>query len=346
MITFIPSSDGKELTVAMVETPHTYQLADGSTLAHHKPLLLARGAHCGGDCGEDDYSSIAQFLYARKTPEQALTSLNGALQGGAAWQVSGELSLNGPTEPLSIRTGVRQRNDDGSLHRIPITAEEREDFTWITDINDLAPGTQGVQSAIAGSSNPGSHVAARLKLRSGKVMTYSVIKIDGSARPVHFRKPSGEGPDAPYTQALANWVMAEINVPGDSIEIVQQNFANPTQKRTMTLTPVNNTVEIAMLNLPPYETPDPDAPRSLPQPGQHFQIYYDLVKTPPAQADRLVPHLPLAPLASDPQSDWAALHPKVALWSYLLEDLNLNPRGKGPYEVALCPITRSRDQNP
>lgn len=341
LITFIPSSDGKELTVAMIDTPHAYEMADGTTLAHHKPLLLARAASCEGDCPTDDHTSIAKFLYANKTAQQGLTSLNIALQGGAAWQLSGsELSLVGPKGPLEIRTGTRGLNDDGTLHRIPLTSEEREDFSWVADISDLAPGTEGYKSSLTASGNPGDLVAARLKLRSGKVITYSVIKIDGKARPVHFRKPSGEGPDAPYAQALANWVEATILVSGDSLEIVDQSFADPARKRTMKLHPLESGVEIALLNLPPYETPDPDAPVPTPKPGQHFQIYYDLVKTPPAKAERLIPHLPLEPLASDPQMDWAALHPGEARWSNLLEQLGLSPRGKGPYEVALCPITK------
>jgi len=341
LIAFIPSSDGKELTVAMIDTPHAYEMADGTTLAHHKPLLLARAASCEGTCRTDDHTSIAQFLYAKKTTQEALTSFNGALLGGGAWQLSGsELSLDGPEGPLEIRTGARGSDENGALHRVPQTAAEREDFSWVTDISDLSPGTEGYDSALTASGNPGDLVAARLRLRNGKVITYSVIKIDGKARPVHFRKPSGEGPDASYAQALANWVEATIRVPGDSLEIVDQSFADPARKRTMKLHPQNGVVEIALLNLPPYETPDPDAPSAAPKPGQHFQIYYDLVKTPPAQTERLVPHLPLSPSASDPQTDWGTLHPRQVLWSNLLEQLGLSPRGKGPYEVALCPITQ------
>lgn len=341
LITFIPSSDGKELTVVMVQTPHAYELAGGSTLAHHKPILLARAANCTGTCRTDEYTSIAQFLYARKTTQEALTSLNSALLTGGAWELSGsELSLNGPVGPLEIRTGTRGRDENGVLHRVPQTAAEREDFSWVADFSDLAPGTDGFQSALTGSANPGELVAARLKLRSGKVITYSLIKVDGKAKPVHFRKPSGEGPDAPYAQALANWVEAEIQVSGETLEIVDQSFTDGKPRRSMKLRPQDGKVELALLNLPPYETPDPDAPAATPKPGQHFQIYYDLAKTPPAQEERLVPQQPLSPCASEPQTDWASLHPRQKLWSNLLEQLGLSPRGKGPYEVAFCPITQ------
>lgn len=341
LITFLPSADGNELTVVMVDTPHAYEMADGSTLAHHKPLLLARAASCEGTCRTDDHTSIARYLYARKTIEEALTSFNSALLGGGAWQLAGSaLSLTGPEGPLEIHTGVRGRDENGALHRVPQTAAEREDFSWVTDIGDLAPGTEGFKTALTTAGNPGDLVAARLKLVSGKVITYSVIKIDGKVRPVHFRKPSGAGPDAPYAQALANWVEATIHVPGETLEIVDQNFADPTHRRTMKLRPQNGVIEIALLNLPPYETPDPEALAPSPQPGQHFQIYYDLVNTPPAQPERLVPHQPLSTSPSDPQTDWSTLHPRQALWSNLLEQLGLSPRGKSPYEVALCPVTK------
>lgn len=342
LIAFIPGDDGTELNVILVQTPHAYALADGSTLAHHRPLLLARAASCEGTCKTDDaQASIAEFLYARKTPQQALDALNVALLGGGAWRLTGsELSLNGPAGPLDIRTGVRGRDENGVLNCVPKTAEEREDFTWVANINEIAPDSEGYKSSLTQPGNPGNLVAARLKLRSGEIKTYSVIKIDGKARPVHFRKPSGTGPEAPYAQALANWVEATIKVSGNSLEIVDQDFAEPTRQRSMRLHPQDGVIELAVLNLPPYQTPDPDAPAPSPQPGQHFQIYYDLANTPAAQADRLVPHQALLPLASDPQTDWPSLHPRTEMWSHLLEQLGLSPRGKGPYEVALCPVTR------
>lgn len=341
LIAFVPSKDGKELTVLMINTPHQYKMADGTTLAHHKPLLLARAANCENTCRTDEYPSIAEFLFANKTPQEAFNALNGAILGGGAWQLSSsELRLVGPEEPLSIQTHARGRDENGTLHRVPMTPAEREDFSWVADLSDLAPGIEGFKDALTAAGDPGELVAARLKLRSGQVITYSMIRIDGKVRPIHFRKPSGEGPDAPYAQALANWVQATIHIHGEGIEIVDEDFRDKTRSRSMKLRPQGNAIEIALLNLPPFEAPPPDAPARSPQPGQHFQIYYDLAKTAPTKAARLVPHQPLNALASDPQAEWGALHPRAALWSDLLENLGLSPRGKGPYEVALCPITK------
>lgn len=344
LIAFLPNTDGTEVTVLLVNTPHEYSMADGSTLAHHLPLLLARAASCTGTCTTAEQQNIAQFMFSNKTPQQALSSLNGALLGGGAWQLSGsELALVGPQEPLAIRTGVRTRTADGALRLVPATPSEREDFSWVADLREVSPGTGGFKTALTSAeAPPGCVIAARLKLRSGKVFTYSLVKIDGKARPVHFRKPSGEGPEAPYSQALANWVAAEIRVPGDFVEIVDTNFNDSSKTRSMKLHPQDGLVEMAILNLPPFEAPAADAVPPSPQPGQHFQIYYDLVRTPPARAERLIPHQALSPAASEPQTDWAALHPRTALWSNLLEQLGMSPRGKGPYELALCPIVKNQ----
>lgn len=341
LIALQPSADGTEVNVLLVNTPHEYALADGTALAHHNPLVLARAASCEGTCTTEDHAAIAQSMYSNKTSAQAVTALNSALLGGGAWRLaSSDLTLVGPEEPLAIRTNVRGHTENGALQLVPTTPTEREDFSWVTDMSDLAPGTEGFKAAVKGTEPPpGCLIAARFKLRNGKLFTYSLVKIDAKARPVHFRKPSGEGPEASYTQAVANWVAAEIHVPGDFVELVEHDFSDSTRHRSMKLYPQDGVVEMAILNLPPFEAPAPDAIAPTPAPGQHFQIYYDLVKTPPARADRLVPYTAIAS-ASEPQVDWAMLHPRQQLWSNLLEQLNLNPRGKSPYDLTLCPITK------
>jgi hypothetical protein len=343
LIAFVPNSNGTEMNVVLANTPHEYTLADGTALPHHHPILLARASSCEGTCVTDDQPEIASYLFSNKTATQAQTSLNHALQGGGAWALAGsDLTLAGPVEPLAIRSGVRGRDDNGALLAVPRSAAEREDFTWVANIDEIAPETNGFKDSLTlPEAPPACTVAARLKLRNGKLFTYSLVKIDSKAIPVYFRKPSGEAPEAPYAQAVANWVVAEIRVPGDSVDVVEQSFNDSSKRRAMKLHPVNGVVEIALLNLPPYETPDPAAPPPPPAPGQHFQVFYDLVKRPPAYAARLVPHRALAPSASEPQVDWASLHPKDATSSELLEQLGLNPRGKGPYDLAICPIVRN-----
>jgi len=342
LIALLPSADGKELTVLLVNTRHDYALADGTALPHHTPLLVARAASCEGTCTTDSQPAIAQFLFANKTQQEALTALNGALGGGGAWLLSSsDLTLVGPQEPLAIRTDARGSNDDGTRHVIPMTAAEREDFSWVTSISGVVPGTNGFKSAVSTTDEtpPPCMVAARLRLRSGKVFTYSLVKIDGMVRPIHFRKPSGEGNDAPYAQAAANWVAAEIHVPGDVVEIDDQNFNDKDRRRVMKLHPQDGLVEVALLNFPALQAPDPNVPQPAPKPGQHYQIYYSLTKSAPAPTDRLVPYPLASPPPSEPQVDWGTLHPRAALWSNLLEQLGLSPKGKGVYEMTLCPIS-------
>ncbi|HYC60676.1 MAG TPA: hypothetical protein VEK79_14015 [Thermoanaerobaculia bacterium] len=342
LIALLPNAEGTEVVVLLVNTPHEYALANGAPLAHHTPLLLARAGACEGTCTTTDNTAIAQLLYSNKTPQQALTALNGAILSGGAWKLaSSDLTLQGPGEPLAIRTDVRTVNEDGTLQLVPMTPAQREDFTWVTSLSKVSPGIGGFKAAVTSPDPPpGCMIAARLKLRSGKLFTYSLVKIDGKARPVHFRKPSGEGPEAPYAQAAANWVAAEIRVPGDSVEIVDQKFTDSENRRSMKLYPEQGVVEVAVLNLPPFIAPAPDTIAPTPAPGQHFQIYYDLVQSPPARADRLIPHTASPASPSEPQVDWNAVHPKAELWSNLLEQLNLNPRAKAPYDLSLCPIVK------
>src|SRR2546430_46214 len=134
------------------------------------------------------------------------------------------------------------------------------------------------------------------------------------------RRPNKPSPPSmAQSSAGANWVAAEIHVPGDSVEIIDQNFSDSTKRRSMKLHPQDDVVEIAVLNLPPFEAPAPDAVAPTPAPGQYFQIYYDLVKSPPARADRLGPFATSAAGATDPQGDWGTLHPRQLLWSNLVE---------------------------
>lgn len=336
LIVFLPNSDGKELTVLLVNTPAHYALADGAALAHHRALVVARAGLCEG-CTADDDASIAQFLFGsqNQTPAQALKSFHQAIAGGGAWELSGsDLTLIGPSGPLAIRNGARAKK-----HAVPADAAEREDFSWIASLKNIAPSAGGLKAGLTGKQvPPPGLIAARLTLNSGKVFTYSVIRVGGKVRPIHFRKPSGKGPEAAYAQAMANWVEADIQVPGEVVELKETSFTDPKQTRSMKLHPQNGVVELAVLNLPPFQAPPRDAEPPVPTAGQHFQVFYDLVRKPPAPAERLVPHVAAEPAASDPEAEWAPLHPKAVMWSDLLEFLNMAPRGKGPYDLTLCPM--------
>lgn len=335
MMVFSPNQNGTEVTVLLLNAGHTHHLSDGSAMQDHKPLLIARAGNCTGDCPTRD-ADIAQFVYADQSSSVAADSLEAAVAGGGAWTLNGsdisivKPSSNDPDLPaLSI---VRDARSSGSI--IPSTSGEREDYSWVTDLHQLC-STCTVDSNIFASQPPDT-IAARLHLRNGRLLTYSVARIGSDVTPAKFARLDGTGSASSYSQAIATWVEAEIEVSGSGIEITEDKF-NGDPGRTMTLTPdSNNTVEVAVLNLPPFvppSSPNNDAP----QVGKHFEKYYDLFTNPPSQASRLVPFAGAASGSPTyPQVTWTTIHPSSTLGSDLLNALRLDV-GRGPYDRLLCP---------
>ena len=342
LIVFSPSQDGKELTVFLINVPQSHHLSDGSELGQHTPLVLARGGSCSGNCPTRD-ADIAQYLFADKSAAEGVDALDAAVTGGAAWQISGsDLSVkkgsaSDPDLPsLAFRTNVRG-TVNGAPAIIPTTSGEREDFTWISDMSQICANGCSIDPAVFNAQPPGI-VAARLHLRSGSVYTWSVARIGSSVTPVHFARLDGDGSTSTYSQAIATWVAADVNVSGNSIEIDESKF-NGDPGRSMTLSPdTNGRVEVAVLNLPSF-VPPASPVNGAPQVGKHFEMVYDLLSSPPAVETRLVPRAGAAPgSASYPDVDWSSIHPQTALWSDLLNGIRLNT-GRSVYDRILCPPT-------
>jgi hypothetical protein len=347
MIAFAPSQDGKQLTVLLLDAGHNTTLSDGTPLAHHQPLLLAR-AKCEGQCGTGD-AAIARYLFPEISAERAGDSLKQAILDGAAWQLSGvELSIhqNGTgdqvsPQPLELRQTLR-RTEDGHPQAIPSTSQEREDFGWVADLNKIAPSAGGLNPEVLSARPPAGLIAARLKLTSGKVFTYRLVRVENRVEPIHFQPLHGGGTEAPYQQALASWVEAEIQVQGDAVEIVEESFGGE-RKRAMKLSPRQGSqedVEMAVLNLPPLNPSLRAAENTIqnPEPGKHFELYYELMKVPPLKSMRCVPQAAARSLArSQPEANWDALHPIAELKSDLLERIQLGI-GRGPYDLVICPM--------
>ena len=337
LMAFVPSQDGHEVTVLLLNVHHDYLSSDASALPHHKPLLIARAGDCSGDCPKRD-ADIAQFVYADQSESDALDSLEAAVAGGGAWELANsELSIQkgNPNDPDLPALNVVQNVRNGI---IPTTSAEREDFGWVADMTQIAPSGYALNTDLLDSPPPGL-VAARLHLRSGKVFTYRVARIGSNVTPVHFQRLDGTGSTSPYSQAIASWVGAEIEISGENVEIVEEKFDASTG-RSMTLSPdTNGNVEIAVLNLPAL-TPPSTPFAGTPDPGKHFELYYETAQTPPAQSTRLVPKAGAAPDA-DAYSEvaWNDIHPQTALWSGLLNAIRLNI-GRTAYEEVLCPPIR------
>jgi hypothetical protein len=341
LMVFVPSEDKQEVTVLLLNVGHAHQLSDSSSLDTHKPLLLARAGDCTGDCPIDD-AAIAQFLYSDKSQAAALDAMEVALDGGAAWLLNGsDLSLrkgstNDPELPALVLTENARSSVNGVPQIIPTTSSEREDISWIADLKKICQSGCDIDSALVEAEVPAGVVAARLRLRTGKVFTYSIARIGSDITPVNFKRLDGTGSASSYSQAVASWVGADVTVSGSSIEIVEEKF-NGDPGRSMKLSPAEDeNVEIAVLNLPPF-TP-PTAPYSTnPGVGKHFEMYYEVMETPPAPEARLVPRAgAVSGAPSYAEVGWHSIHPQTTLFSELLNQLRLDV-GRTVAEQLLCP---------
>lgn len=339
LMVFTPSDDGSEVTVTLLQVGHSNHHSDGTPIDDHKSFLIARAGNCTGECpGRDE--AIAQFLYADKSLGVAQDSLKTAVAGGGAWALSGsdisvrKGSASAPElPPLVLRTNARSLVN-GVPQLVPTTSSEREDISWIADMRRLCPDCPRNSALL--SSSPPAIVAARFRIRNGKVFTYSIAKIGRNITPVHFKRLDGHGNASTYSQPIATWVAADLEISGDSIEIVETKFSGD-PGRVMRLEPdANKRIEIAVLNLPPFIPPATQTVAT-PEVGKHFEAYYELMATPPARETRLVPRAGLA--SGGPtyeEVNWQSIHPPDVLWSDLLNQLRMNI-GRSVYEQVLCP---------
>lgn len=323
LIAFIPSEDGKELTVLLLDATHAHHA--GAAVPEHKPVLLARAQHCGGACPKSDVT-VSSFLYPdAASGAAAVDSLAHALSQGAVWQLAGsDISLGTANDGVRlIRTAML---DDKA---VPDTAAERTDFGWVANLKKIDPFMGEIDQSVFSGTPPEGLIVARLKLTSGEVSTRSIIQVNGKAVPIDFRPPTGQ--ESGYTRAVASWVQGEISVPGDSLQVVETTFAG-IEKRRMSLRPLDGVVEIAVLNISSPVPPRRDEP---PQPGVHFGRFWDLAANPRSAEQRPIPQLARSSVA---QRDWDALHPDQPDSSPLLQKIFLHDRG--PYDQILCPMAQ------
>lgn len=331
LIAFVPSEDGKELTVLLLDGVQAHQhVPAGSTviaMAEHKPVLFARAGACDGDCTRQN-AAVASFFYPDVDTPAAAESLANAVSGGAVWPLDGSNLRLG-----TAKDGVKLAHATSARAKpLPDTTTERADFGWVAQLKAIDPGAGPLKPAVVDGVPPEGLVIARLHLTSGKVSTYSVIQVGGNVTPIDFRPLLSDAKE-PYARAVASWVQAEIRVSGDSIRIDETSFAG-TPKRSMTLKPSNGVVELALLNT---TRPMRDVRVEEPAPGAHFARYWDLTQNPPAAGARAIPQVSRAKMAV---RDWNALHPNTrARRSPLLEDL-LFAGGRSPYDLILCPMAQ------
>lgn len=342
LMVFVPNEDGTEVTVLLLNVDHGYHTSDGLQMPHHKPLLLARAGSCTGQCPKRD-SAIASYVYRDQSSSVALDSLEEALAGGGGWVLANsDLSVQkGSSSAANLPALVIQKNVRGTANGVPLaiptSSAEREDFSWVANLKELCPTCSVDPDVLA--TDPNDLVVARFRIRNGKLFTYTVARITDKVTPVNFKRLDGTGTASSYSQAVASWVAADINVSGTDVEIVEDKF-DGSAGRSMKLVPdANGKVEVAVLNLPPFVPPaSPD--NNAPEVGKHFQIFYDTAENAPSQAARFVPRAGKLAGATIPDVDWSYVHPQSAVASELLNKLRLDV-GRTVYERVLCPPSQN-----
>lgn len=338
LMAFIPNENGTEVTVLLLKSDH-YHTSDGSAMQPHKPLLFARAGNCSGSCVNSD-TSIANFTFRDLSSSAQLDALAYALgPNGSTWHFTGadiavQKSSGAANLPaLQIRDDVRG-TVNGQPQLIPATSTQREDFSWIPSLQQLCGSGCTIDSDLFDTVPPGI-VAARFKINSGDLYTWSLARLGSDVTPVQFKRLDGTGSTSSYVQAISSWMAVDIEVPGSSIDFVETKHDGSTG-RTMTLSPdASGKVEVAVVNLPPF-VPPATSNNDAPQVGKHFEMYYELLANPPAREARLVPRAGAPSGTTVPQVTWSSVHPSSAVSSELLNRLRLEP-GRSLYDRVLCP---------
>ncbi len=336
LMAFIPNENKTEVTVLLLNTNH-YHTSDGAAMPAHNPRIYVRAGSCSGACVVYD-ATIAASTFPDLSDAAALDSLSDALDEGSVWSIAGsdiavQKSTGAANLPaLTMRDNVRGTvNDDPQI--IPTTSTERGDISWIPALEPLCASGCTISSHLLDTVPP-SLVAARFTINSGDLYTYSLARLASSdVTPVQFKRLDGTGSTSSYVQAVTSWTGLDIEVTGNSVDFVETKHDSSTG-RTMTLFPGDNgKVEVAVVNMPP-SIPPSSSNNDAPQVGKHFEMYYDLLESPPARETRLVPGV--ATGVSVPQVSWTSVHPSSVVSSELLNRLRFEP-GRSLYDRTICP---------
>lgn len=345
LIAFVPNQDGTELNVLLVDGRQGYTTSDGTEIGPHYPFLLARSASCQGDCERS--LETAEFFFS-KYGSGASERLGDALLSGGAWRLSeSNLSIPswatpaGPTRRLALeRTAAAVSADPKARLKAAVPNDPRVagDLRWFANLDQIHPGLGGVDPDHLAERPHDGWIVARLRLDRGRVSTYRLAGVGDQVVPIDFRPLSG-GRSSGFTQALADSVVAEIDIEGDSVEIFEEGFGGG-NRRTMKLTPQDGVVEIALLNTPPIAAShvhttangatNPGDSASLV--GKHFEVFYELARVKLPKASREVPHVD-----TRVGVPWSTIYPRKQGDSELLRALGYDdPRTA--FERVICPL--------
>jgi hypothetical protein len=334
LVAFVPSDDGRTVTVLLPQTVPQFFTSDGSAIPPHEPLLLVRAESCSGACGSDDLV-IGRILFPQATSDERVhESLASALLGGSAWRLSeSEISIESQRSRGAQKTplwlGSSAARPPKLSSGLPKNQSEALNFDWVADLETLAPGSGVVDPDVFSKQPQKGLVVARWRLTSGNLTSYRLVSFQDRPMPVFFAPLSNQSHQS-ASRALAAIVMAELEVEGTSLTLVDSGF-DGSRHRSVTLTPSNGVIEIALLHAPisHFGTHHQEQEGGSPDPGKHFELFYELSQVRPPI------HLRPVPFASSNEGfDLSTGQSQPATGSPLLEAL-FPPRSL--YERVLCP---------
>jgi hypothetical protein len=181
-------------------------------------------------------------------------------------------------------------------HSLPETGAEAANFSYVANLSRSPFGLTLNQSYL--TTTPPSNLLARMDFPFDQVAACALAKRpDGGLSNVHalsFRKLHTEGLIGETSQALAQMVVARLNIPdgGGTPQKVTLNISNfdGTASTPVDLMAEDDGYLIELSNDSTSLRPDSPCDDGV---ARHFGRFYDLATTSIPSADRLIPHLRL-----------------------------------------------------
>jgi hypothetical protein len=176
--------------------------------------------------------------------------------------------------------------------KVPKTAGEAEDFTWIASVAQLDPAAGVMDPAcLAPGEDPLHRVVARMSLNGG-TLSAQALGLDASPShdPIVFDFVDASAPADTRTdcsQALAAAVVYELAVPTEQVALVLSKFKDGSTSRlelSFTGRPLGSAIEILIKNMPldgVLEVTEAINPGGKVDVDAHFAMFYRLSATQP-----------------------------------------------------------------
>lgn len=338
LIAFVPSKDGSQITILLVDASRGFTTSDGSVFPPHYPVMLASAGNCHPSCASE-IATIGPHVYMKAPVTDPLVlmpssddpagSLEKLVAGGGAWALSGsQIWLThrvpeGRSAPSSLQMATGRPaatgRTTGQLATMPGSAQETADFSWVAEMPRVSPAAGEVDPDCLRARPTRCPLAGRLTLAAGTFKTHKLTEFEpasggGGIAEFAFAPMVAAAPTPGYTQAIADWTVVEIAIPSCEATFSMLPFDGRGDARMVTLSPRacdgEAVVEVALLNLPDpsqLESLGAHAHSAATGDGSHFEIFYELSKDRPAPANRSIPrvtgtYLPIGTVGQDEES--------------------------------------------